>query len=410
MSQLNKSEDYSQNAVSHLYSSHDKYEASLNNSKARSRAQTKPSRSSLNKHSRSPSLSHSASPMPWAMNQNSSFDGSKKSPIQDLSPNRKKALQLSTKNGTPKFEQKQNGSLTKTKDRQNTLPSNRTINRDKESNRNSKLFQSMAPEENLQTAPERLNMSYSPLRNNTEAYVRTLSSTHDKRSPDRKIHFSLDNNANNKVFASKTTDLNLASSLQKSKLDLSKISELLQRGQELKSLKDRNFTFLDEEDEYFVRKKLNDCARDKVILKYRELFYKARETKTLVNDIAENNFRIRAVLEDLKDDHDEALNENQKLRYELDRLSRKMTDKEEEMSFTHRDFQQKLLSIDRENSHLNQRLNEIAIQKDYLAEELDHRTAELTSLRSQREDNGYRKSPSKKVDTSHFEAKIQVIK
>jgi len=138
-----------------------------------------------------------------------------------------------------------------------------------------------------------------------------------------------------------------------------KVTELLEKCEELKSLKDRNFDFVDEEEEYFVRKKLNDCTRDKVINKYRELFYKSREMKELLNEIADNGYRMSSVTSKLKDQNDFLFEENTDLRKKLESIQGDISDQERHKEKTIKSLKEKVSSVEKERDFLNSKVAEL---------------------------------------------------
>lgn len=138
-----------------------------------------------------------------------------------------------------------------------------------------------------------------------------------------------------------------------------KVTKLLEKCEELKSVKDRNFDFVDEEEEHFVRKKLNDCTRDKVINKYRELFYKAREMKELLTEIAETSYKMGSVTSKLKDQNDYLFEENTTLRKKLESAQGDMSDREKHTEKSLKNLKDKVYAVEQERDFLVSKVAEL---------------------------------------------------
>lgn len=206
----------------------------------------------------------------------------------------------------------------------------------------------------------------------------------------------------------------------RSRVDLTNLAKLLEKSQQLKSLKDKTFTFFDEEEEYFVRKKLNDCPLDKLIIKYKTMFYKSREIKDLLNEVSDNDYKLRAAAQylkedkedlqrekdDMKEEKDNLIEENQRLREELDMLTLNFKTQEKEIGVTLREYEQKLLNTEQQNDYLSHKLGELNQQNEMLSSRFEGRSPNKGLNSTQRLNTRSQRHATEPADS--MESRIQV--
>lgn len=343
-----------------------------------------------------------------------SFEIMKPVSLQELKtkPAVSKPSSRPNKHETPKFEQKY-----KSFQVQRSIPSRHTTETAERLSPQSKTAFSKSLtggilKENIRPKGETEKISiinYSPQKEQTERNLKTLTSRRDFKSSGRRARFSMDTKAKSEAMSPKPSERASVISRSRSKADLSRLTELLEKSKELKSAKDKSFTFLDEEEEYFVRKKLTESSLDKLISKYRTMFYKSREMKDLFNELSDNNYLLRLATEDLKEERERLLNENEKLKGELSYINADQIVREKEAEGTLREYEKKILNIEQENDYLNHKINELEERNDMLSSKIGDKSVHITSLPSYRGNMQSLRAYADQVDNNLLEDKVKVI-
>jgi len=326
-----------------------------------SKKASQPKTTATNKSKITPRQSRSQSLSPYHSFREGSVESSRKTSNSKIpSPSPKQSLRKSReKLDTPKFEQKPRQSLS------------RSVSQERRGTVNSRSFIETS---NYLTAPVQDNsrLSKSPARGTKSPGTRSPGTPGTPKSRKRTLSpspygkkggYSSGEDSVKKLRRSKSEKSPSISAKKegrsRSKPRGDKVTKLLEKCEELKSLKDRNFDFVDEEEEHFVRKKLNDCTRDKIINKYRELFYKSREMKELLTEIAETSYKMGSVTSKLKDQNDYLFEENTTLRKKLESAQGDMSDREKHTEKSIKGLKDKVYAVEQERDFLNSKVAEL---------------------------------------------------
>ena len=352
--------------------------------------------------------SNSASP--WTGSREASAESSIQTSSRDLSSKRVININRKRKNETPKFEQgksRSRANLAKIVSQQRLADgSSESIFASPQNQKRNNSFTGILKEDSkFASKNERLNLSHSPKSLGDRSYNSNIG------SPVKKTQFLNISNTKSEFLASNLPERQSFKLRGKDKISAGKLTELLDKNQELKSIKDKNFDFADEEEEYFVRKKLNDCTRDKVIHKYKTLFYKSREIKDLLNEMAENSYSISNATEGLKEERDFLNDENNKLKKKLETTLKENSEYQMENEKVIREYEERVLAAEKEKDFLTQKLNEVAMQYEFSNTTIKNASKGMSysAYTSNREPYQSQRSLHNQANLA-LEARIQVFK
>jgi len=156
--------------------------------------------------------------------------------------------------------------------------------------------------------------------------------------------------------------------------------DIPKESERLRAQKARKFDILDEDEEFIVTGKVDDCKLDKLTKRYKNLYYKARELKTLLNEFAENNADLKNELDDAERDRKILLEENQKMKEQFEKSTKKLTAREDDLIKQNRELENKLIELENERNYLNQKVEELQKHNEFLNMRL---TAQPNTLREQ---------------------------
>lgn len=146
--------------------------------------------------------------------------------------------------------------------------------------------------------------------------------------------------------------------------------EAIKESERLRALKTKNFNVLDDDEEFVVTGKVDDCKRDKLAKQYKALYYKSRELRQLLTEISDNNNILKLNLTEIDAEKRQILLDNEKLREEISEIEDKFAKKEREYQETQRDLEAKLAELDEDNYQLSKGMDEARRQNEVISARL----------------------------------------
>ena len=344
---------------------------------------------------------------PWTGSREVSAESSNQTTSRDLSSKRVISLKRKPKTETPKFEQ---GTKSQSRSNLAKIVSQQRLDRRPSQSvyaspqKNNSFTGILKEDSKFSYNYDRLNMSHSPQITGDRTYETNAS-------PLRKPQFMTLSKSKSDLIATEFPERQSIRLKSKERVNAGKIVEILEKNQELKSLKDKNFDFADEEEEYFVKKKLNDCTREKMINKYKTLFYKSREIKELLNDMTDNSYLMSKATEMLKDERDLLNNENNQLKKQLETTLKEISEQQRDNESVIREYEERVLNAVNEKNYLSQKLNETAMQYELATMNMknDSKSINQSAFISNREQYQSQRSLATNGNIA-LEARIQVTK
>jgi hypothetical protein len=145
------------------------------------------------------------------------------------------------------------------------------------------------------------------------------------------------------------------------------VDEVIKESERLRTLKTKNFDVLDDDEEFVVTGKVDDCKREKLAKQYKALYYKTRELRQLLLETSDNNNILKLNLQNLDNEKRQHLLDNEKLREEISEIEDRFSKKEREYQETIRDFEAKLAEMDDDNYELLKGIDEAKKHNEMLS-------------------------------------------
>ena len=127
----------------------------------------------------------------------------------------------------------------------------------------------------------------------------------------------------------------------------------------LAKAKTKQFDLLDDEEEFVVTKQIDDAKRDQLAKKFKTLYIKAREIKSLVSDYAQMNGNLKNMIFEYRNENQRLANENDELQAKFENTSRKVENNQETLLRDLTEAENKWNEAERERAFLVQKLEEM---------------------------------------------------
>lgn len=125
------------------------------------------------------------------------------------------------------------------------------------------------------------------------------------------------------------------------------------------------FNILDNEEELIISNELEDLKREKLLKEFKNLFYKTKEIKSLLDEVSDNNIKLQSeikytndIIENIKNSNETNKNETiQNMYLELKEFKKNSLDfkrEKEEYESIINDFKLKIEEEKEKNMELNQ--------------------------------------------------------
>ena len=147
--------------------------------------------------------------------------------------------------------------------------------------------------------------------------------------------------------------------------DLVQKSDILSISSKLIDKKYKMFNILDNEEELIISNELEDLKREKLLKEFKNLFYKTKEIKSLLDEVSDNNIKLQNeikytndIMENIKNSNETDKNETiQNMYLELQELKKNSNDfkcEKQEYESIINDFKLKIEEEKEKNMELNQ--------------------------------------------------------